>query len=111
MAQLLTTFGSRADILGNMAENAPSRDSVINMAEVARRLPSAEAMAEEFGLNGIDPASLLAAFPEQRAAFDQIVAQQSGLMLLTGGPGSGKVGFITGMPQLQHCYHYRITLA
>ena len=35
--------------------------------------------------------SRLADFPEQKAVRDQIVQMRSGLVLLTGGPGSGKV--------------------
>ena len=94
MAQLMTTFGSRADILGNMADAAQPADASSNLAELNRRLPSAEALAAEFGLQGVDQAVAIGAYPEQHQAFASIVAKPSGLVLLTGGPGSGKVSMI-----------------
>ena len=72
MAQLLTTFGSRADFLGSMANaERPAANSTINGAELERRLPSAEAMRLEFNLGNGDPKRLLDEFPEQQQAFEQ----------------------------------------
>ena len=90
MSTLNTVFGNKADILGNMADAArPDFDAT----ELDRRLPSAETLAAEFGLLGIDPARMIAAYPEQQSAFADITSRTSGMILLTGGPGSGKVSF------------------
>ena len=97
MAQLGTTFGTRADILGNLADGTPATSATSNLAHIEHRLPDAESLASEFwpGLSEEQVQSLiekrLADFPEQKAVRDQIVHMQSGLVLLTGGPGSGKV--------------------
>ena len=91
MATLNTTFGCKADILGNMAQAARPTNAATNLAELERRLPSAETLAAEFGLLGINAEINLAAYPQQQKAFADIVARTSGMVLLTGGPGSGKV--------------------
>ena len=92
MATLNTTFGCRADILGSMAATARPANADSNLAELDRRLPDAESMLKEFKLDGVDIEACLDVFPEQKQSFADITALNSGLVLLTGGPGSGKVG-------------------
>ena len=97
MAQLGTTFGARADILGNLANAVPTTAATSNLAHIEHRLPSADSLASEFwpGLSEQAVQALteerLANFPEQKVVRDQIVQMRSGMVLLTGGPGSGKV--------------------
>lgn len=88
MEALGTTFGTGPDVLGNLSNTAQqSTTSTADLADVQRRLPSADALATEFGLSSTADNY----YPDQKAAFDKITSMAAGLVLLTGGPGSGKV--------------------
>ncbi|GAX75431.1 hypothetical protein CEUSTIGMA_g2875.t1 [Chlamydomonas eustigma] len=85
-----TTFGSLPDTLGNILESdmASQQSASMIAAEASTSLPhlgQAGLWATEFKIQTAPPL-----FPEQQAAFDSIMATQCGLVLLTGGPGSGK---------------------
>ena len=99
METLGTTFGTGPDVLGNLADNVKnSTTASADLADVQRRLPSAEALEAEFGLAS-SPGDY---YPDQKAGFDLITSLGCGLALLTGGPGSGKVRATTRGPK-DHC--------
>jgi exodeoxyribonuclease V alpha subunit len=56
-----------------------------DLADVRRRLPAANVWEQEFEI-ATSPDML----PEQQAAFDSVTGMAAGMVLLTGGPGSGK---------------------
>ncbi len=92
MDQLGTAFGNAGDTLGNLAGKAAARANDAaddrRAAAMARKLATPEKMATEFG---IDPDAPYDFLPEQQQAFDRITNMNNGLVLLSGGPGSGKV--------------------
>jgi len=77
------------DTLQNMADNAAQAaasalGSVLPV--LGKRFPDAQVWRDEFHFADGDRLE-----PSQQEAYDQIIAQTSGITLLTGGPGSGKV--------------------
>ncbi len=75
----------------------PDKDSASNLADIEKRLPAAEALLAESAAQGVDaahPEDALKEWPEQLAAFQQITAMTGGMVLLTGGPGTGKASYL-----------------
>lgn len=84
-------FGTQPDNMGNLTDSVKnSMTASADLADVKRRLPSALTLEEEFHLASSDDRY----YPDQKSAFDRITNLISGLVLLSGGPGSGKVGNI-----------------
>lgn len=73
-----------AEALGSIA-----LPSTVKMKKALRRLPTHEQLSQDLELE-VELIKQNGLTPDQQRAFDGITAQTSGLVMLTGGPGTGK---------------------